>query len=138
MRKPTTRAQRGDEAIGAPTAQADTADQVLVGTVAVRAGCPPFRVEPGEMFDEVLWRGSSVRYNTHARGFSFQGEERLLLVTSRHVCSSMSRVRQGLEAGGAIDIAVIAIERSALPETTVFQAAEQGDLPWRLLGVRSA
>jgi hypothetical protein len=75
MGKATAQAQGGDEAEDAPTAQADTADQVSGGTVAVGMGRPLFRIEPTNMFDivhrtqcKVLGRASSVRCNTQARG----------------------------------------------------------------------
>ena len=94
---------------------------------------------------------------TGASGFFFQREERLYLVTSRHVVidepsahfpdrieieihtdqDNIARStgfsiplyrdaraiwHQGLDAGGEIDIAVIAIERTVLPATAVFRA----------------
>jgi S1-C subfamily serine protease len=94
---------------------------------------------------------------TGASGFFFQREERLYLVTSRHVLideptkhfpdrleieihidarniaqstgfsiplyrNGKAIWRQGLDPGGEIDIAVIAIDRTALPDTTVFRA----------------
>jgi S1-C subfamily serine protease len=97
------------------------------------------------------------RLLTNASGFFFEREERLFLVTSRHVMMDEAaghrpdRVeielhvnpdniavatgfsiplyrngaglwRQGLDAGGEVDVAVIEIERSALPETTVYRA----------------
>jgi S1-C subfamily serine protease len=97
------------------------------------------------------------RVLTGASGFFFQREERLFLVTSRHVVidepskhfpdrleieihvdpgniaqstgfsiplyrDGQAVWRQGLDPGGEIDIAVIAIDREALPATTVFRA----------------
>jgi S1-C subfamily serine protease len=94
---------------------------------------------------------------TNASGFFFERDDRLFLVTSRHVVSdepskhfpdrieielhidadNMARStgfsiplyrdgksiwRQGLDAAGEIDVAVIEIERAALPETTVYRA----------------
>jgi S1-C subfamily serine protease len=94
---------------------------------------------------------------TNASGFFFERDDRLFLVTSRHVMidepskhfpdrieielhidpDNMARStgfsiplyrdgksiwRQGLDAAGEIDVAVIEIERSALPETTVYRA----------------
>jgi S1-C subfamily serine protease len=94
---------------------------------------------------------------TNASGFFFERDERLFLVTSRHVMSdepskhfpdrieielhvdadNMARSiglsiplyrngtslwRQGLDAAGEIDVAVIEIERAALPEKTIYRA----------------
>ena len=94
---------------------------------------------------------------TNASGFFFQRDERLYLVTSRHVLadeaiqhfpdrveielhldgSQLSRSishslplydnerpvwRQGRDAGGPIDVAVLEVDRSALPEATVLRA----------------
>ena len=94
---------------------------------------------------------------TNASGFFFERDERLFLVTSRHVLideptehypnrleielhtdpdnlgrstgfsiplyrDGKSTWRQGLDTAGEIDVAVIEIERSALPETTVYRA----------------
>lgn len=94
---------------------------------------------------------------TNATGFFFEREERLFLVTSRHVVideptdhhpshlhielhtnednlaestefsiplfeDGKSLWRQGTDSGGEIDIALIEIDRNALPETTVYQA----------------
>ena len=94
---------------------------------------------------------------TNASGFFFERDERLFLVTSRHVLidkaskhfpnrieielhidpDNMARSiglsillyrdgksiwRQGLDTAGEIDVAVIEIERAALPETTVYRA----------------
>ena len=94
---------------------------------------------------------------TNASGFFFERDERLFLVTSRHVMidepskhfpdrieielhidpdnmarstgfsiplyrSGQSIWRQGLDNAGEIDVAVIEIERPALPETTVYRA----------------
>ena len=103
-----------------------------------------------------------VTYNqqqvlTNASGFFFEREERLFLVTSRHVVidepsghfpdriqielhldannmalstdfsiplyrEGKSLWRQGIDAAGGVDVAVIEIERAALPETTVYCA----------------
>jgi len=97
------------------------------------------------------------RLLTNASGFFFERDERLFLVTSRHVMinepsehfpdrieielhidpDNMARSsgfsiplyrdgksiwREGLDAAGAVDVAVIEIERAALPETTVYRA----------------
>jgi S1-C subfamily serine protease len=94
---------------------------------------------------------------TNASGFFFERDERLFLVTSRHVMldepnkhfpdrieielhidpdnmamstgfsiplyrNGKSIWRQGLDTAGEIDVAVIEIERTALPETTVYRA----------------
>ncbi len=94
---------------------------------------------------------------TNASGFFFERDERLFLVTSRHVmidrpsnhfpdrieitlhvdAHNMTRStglsiplyrngrsiwRQGLDAAGEIDVAVIEIERTAMPETTFYRA----------------
>jgi len=94
---------------------------------------------------------------TNASGFFFERDERLFLVTSRHImidkpskhfpdrieielhidAKNMARStglsiplyrngksiwRQGRDAAGEIDVAVIEIERKALPETTVYRA----------------
>ena len=102
---------------------------------------------------------------TNASGFFFAPDERLFLVTSRHVVhdepsahfpdrieielhideNNMARStgfsiplyrqgerlwRQGLDAAGEIDVAVIEIERTALPETAVYHAFS----PRHLLG----
>jgi S1-C subfamily serine protease len=100
---------------------------------------------------------------TNASGFFFERNERLFLVTSRHVMideagkhfpdrlqievhidpDNMARStgysiplyhdgksawRQGLDRAGQIDVAVIEIERTALPETTVYRAFTPGHL----------
>jgi S1-C subfamily serine protease len=97
------------------------------------------------------------RLLTNASGFFFERDERLFLVTSRHVVidepskhfpdrieielhidpdnmavstgfsiplyrDGKSIWRQGLDTAGEIDVAVIEIERSALPGTTVYRA----------------
>ncbi|GLK89776.1 S1 family peptidase [Pseudomonas turukhanskensis] len=94
---------------------------------------------------------------TNASGFFFARDDRLFLVTSRHVVvdeptdhhpshlqielhtnednlaestgfniplfqDGKSLWRQGTDSGGEIDIALVEIDRSALPETTVYQA----------------
>ncbi|MEO7761279.1 MAG: trypsin-like peptidase domain-containing protein [Casimicrobiaceae bacterium] len=94
---------------------------------------------------------------TNASGFFFERDERLFLVTSRHVLfdepsshypdrieielhtdpenmvmstwfsiplyrSGKGNWRQGVDAAGAIDVAVIEIERGSLPSTTVYRA----------------
>ena len=97
------------------------------------------------------------RLMTTASGFFFERDERLFLVTSRHVMidepskhfpdrieielhidpdnlakstgfsiplyrEGKSIWRQGLDTAGEIDVAVIEIERSALPKTTFYRA----------------
>ena len=94
---------------------------------------------------------------TNASGFFFERDNRLFLVTSRHVVideptnhhpshlqielhtnednlaestgfniplfeDGESLWRQGTDSGGEIDIALVEIDRSALPETTLYQA----------------
>lgn len=94
---------------------------------------------------------------TNASGFFFERDERLFLVTSRHVLvdeptahypdrleielhidpdnlasstgfsvplyrDGKSAWRQGLDTAGGIDVAVIELERSALPDTVVYRA----------------
>jgi len=100
---------------------------------------------------------------TNASGFFFERDERLFLVTSRHVVvdersghvpdliqielhvdrenlarstgfsiplyrDGTSLWRQGLDAGGEVDVAAIEIQRSALPGTTVYRAFTLGHL----------
>jgi S1-C subfamily serine protease len=115
------------------------------------------------MIDSVLLAATRVitfeheRSLTNASGFFFARDQRLFLVTSRHVVidepskhypnrieielhvdannmasstgfsiplyrDGRSVWRQGLDAAGEIDVAVIEIERSALPATTVYRA----------------
>lgn len=103
------------------------------------------------------------RLLTNASGFFFERDERLFLVTSRHVMidepskhfpdrieielhidpdnlarstgfsiplyrDGKSIWRQGLDAAGEIDVAVIEIEREALPEMTVYRAFTPNNL----------
>jgi S1-C subfamily serine protease len=100
---------------------------------------------------------------TNATGFFFERDERLFLVTSRHVMADepskhfpdrieielhidsknmtqstgfsitlyrngKSMWRQAVDTAGEIDVAVIEIERSALPATTVYKAFTPGHL----------
>ncbi len=114
------------------------------------------------MIESILLTTVSVftfqqRQLTNASGFFFERDERLFLVTSRHVMideasqhfpdrieielhtdpvniakstrfslplfrDGKSIWRQGLDTAGDIDVAVIEIDRSALPETTIFRA----------------
>ncbi len=104
---------------------------------------------------------------TNASGFFFQRDERLFLVTSRHVLfdapsghfpdrieielhtdagdfarstgfsiplyrEGLGIWRQGQDAAGDIDVAVIEIERGALPATAVYRAFTPRHLPERL------
>jgi S1-C subfamily serine protease len=101
---------------------------------------------------------------TNASGFFFGRDDRLFLVTSRHVLidepskhfpnrieielhtdpdniaqsigfsiplysKSKSVWRQGLDTAGEIDVAVIEIDRAALPGTTVYRAFTPSHLP---------
>ncbi len=114
------------------------------------------------MIESILLTTVSVftfqqRQLTNASGFFFERDERLFLVTSRHVMideasqhfpdrieielhtdpvniakstgfslplyrDGKSIWRQGLDTAGDIDVAVIEIDRSALPETTIYRA----------------
>jgi hypothetical protein len=100
---------------------------------------------------------------TNASGFFFERDERLFLVTSRHVLidepskhfpdrieielhtdlenmaestgfsiplyrAGKSLWRQGVDSAGEVDVGVIEIERSALPDTTVYDAFTPGHL----------
>ena len=100
---------------------------------------------------------SDARALTNATGFFFERDDRLFLVTSRHVMhdeksnhnpdnlqielhtdvdnmaestnvsiplylDGKSAWRQGVDAAGEIDVAVIEIDRAALPKTAVFHA----------------
>jgi hypothetical protein len=104
---------------------------------------------------------------TNATSFFFKREERLFLVTSRHVfldepnnhypdrieidlhidSENMAKSigfsillyrdgraawRQGIDLAGAIDVAVIEIQRESLPETSVYYAFNPSHLPGRL------
>jgi len=115
------------------------------------------------MIDPLLFTAARIltfeqqRPLTNASGFFFERDDRLFLITSRHVLvdeptehypnrleielhtdpdnlglstgfsiplyrDGKSVWRQGLDSAGEIDVAVIEIERSALPETTVYRA----------------
>ncbi|MGZ9103745.1 MAG: IS5 family transposase [Rhodoplanes sp.] len=104
-----------------------------------------------------LYTFEQQRMLTNATSFFFERDERLFLVTSRHVMfdepskhfpdrieielhtdpENMARSsgfsltlyrdgkaawRQGLDSAGEVDVAAIEIERSALPESTVYRA----------------
>ncbi len=122
------------------------------------------------MIESVLLTAARVmtfeneRALTNASGFFFARDDRLFLVTSRHVvidepskhypnrieielhvdASNLARStgysiplyrdgrsiwRQGLDAAGEIDVAVIEIERAALPATTIYRAFTPAHLP---------
>ena len=107
------------------------------------------------------------RHLTNASGFYFERDERLFLVTSRHVMidkeskhfpnrieielhidadnlakstgfsmplyrDGKSVWRQGKDATGEIDVAVLEIERDALPDAAVFRAFSPDHLPGEL------
>ena len=115
------------------------------------------------MIDPLLFTAARIltfeqqRPLTNASGFFFERNEKLFIVTSRHVLvdeptehypnrleielhtdpdnlgkstgfsiplykNGSSTWRQGLDTAGEIDVAVIEIDRSALPETTVYRA----------------
>lgn len=115
------------------------------------------------MIDSILLSAAPVftfsqqRQLTNATGFFFERDQRLFLVTSRHVMidepskhfpdrieielhtqpdnialstgfsiplyrDGKSLWRQGIDSAGEIDVAVIEIERTALPETAVYCA----------------
>lgn len=121
------------------------------------------------MIDTILLTAARVltfedqRPMTNASGFFFERDDKLFLVTSRHVMIdepsghfpnrieielhtdevNLSRSigfsiplyregksiwRQGLDTGGEIDVAVIELDRTALPSTAVFRAFEPAHL----------
>ena len=104
------------------------------------------------------------RWLTNASGFFFEVDERLFLVTSRHVVydepsghfpdrlqielhtkehnlaestgysiplyrQGQGTWRQGVDAAGAIDVAVVEIDRDALPQGVVYRAFTPAHLP---------
>ena len=104
------------------------------------------------------------RWLTNASGFFFEVDERLFLVTSRHVVydepsghfpdrlqielhtnehnlaestgysiplyrQEQGTWRQGMDAAGAIDVAVVEIHREALPQGVVYRAFTPAHLP---------
>ena len=114
-------------------------------------------IEPILLAAACIFSFDQRRLLTNARGFFFTLDERLFLVTSRHVVIDEpskhfpNRIeielhadpdnltqstglsiplyrngkrfwRQGLDSAGEIDVAVIEIELSALPATTVYRA----------------
>jgi S1-C subfamily serine protease len=114
-------------------------------------------IEPVLLAAACIFTYDRRRRLTNASGFFFERDERLFLVTSRHVVSDApskhfpdrieielhtdadnlaestgfsiplyrdgkSVWRQGLDSAGAIDVAVIEIDRSALPESTLYRA----------------
>lgn len=121
------------------------------------------------MIDSILLTAARIvtfadrRSLTNASGFFFQRDERLFLVTSRHVLvdapsghrpdrieielhtregdmgrstgfsvplyrQGESQWRQGTDSGGEIDIAMIELERDAMPASSVLQAFTPGHL----------
>lgn len=139
-----------------PLKPPDTAAPLLPNAAALTTAAPP-------LIESLLLAAARVntfdgqRLMTNASGFFFQRDERLFLVTSRHVMldepskhfpdrieieihtdpANMARStgfsmplyrngkslwRQGRDSGGDIDVAVIEIERSALPKTSVYRA----------------
>jgi S1-C subfamily serine protease len=121
-------------------------------------------IEPILLAVTYIYTFDGNRPLTNASGFFFARDERLFLVTSRHVVIDEpskhfpSRVeielhtdpdnltqfvrfsillyrdgksiwRQGRDSGGAIDVAVIELERSELPATTVYRAFTPEHLP---------
>ena len=104
-----------------------------------------------------IWTFDGQRQLTNASGFFFEREDKLFIVTSRHVLIDEesghfpSRIeielhvdatnlaastgfsmllyhdgksvwRQGLDTAGEIDVAVLEVDRGALPETTLYRA----------------
>ena len=120
-------------------------------------------IEPILLTTARIFTFDGARPLTNATGFYFERDERLFLVTSRHVLvdepskhfpdrieieihidpENLARStgfsiplyrngkgiwRQGLDDAGEIDVAVIEIERPALPETTVLRAFTESHL----------
>jgi S1-C subfamily serine protease len=122
------------------------------------------------MIEQILLTATPIRtfsgtvHRTSATGFFFERDERLFLVTSRHVlvdevsdhrpdrveielhtdAANLARSvgfsvplyrdgtavwRQGEDSAGLIDVAVVEIERPALPATAVFSAFRPADIP---------
>ena len=122
------------------------------------------------MLEPLLLAATSIRtfasstHLTNASGFFFRNDERLFLVTSRHVLvdeptghrpdrieielhtdsqnlasstgysiplyrKGISVWRQGEDAGGPIDVAVVEIDRDALPKTVAFAAFTPNNIP---------
>ncbi len=121
-------------------------------------------IEPILLAAACIYTFDQKRPLTNASGFFFARDERLFLVTSRHVVidepsrhfpnlieielhtdpdnltqstgfsiplyrDGKSIWRQGQDSAGDIDVAVIEIERSALPATTVYRAFTPHHLP---------
>jgi S1-C subfamily serine protease len=128
------------------------------------------------MIDSLLLTAARIgtfehdRALTGASGFFFERDERLYLVTSRHVLidqptkhfpnrieielhtdatdlsqstgfslmlyqDGQSQWRQGTDSGGEIDVAMIEIDRSALPDSVVMRAFTPAHLPRAEAGV---
>jgi Trypsin-like peptidase domain len=122
------------------------------------------------MLEPLLLTTTAIRtfarndYLTNASGFFFERDDRLFLVTSRHVFidepsghrpdriefevhtdvndlaqstgfsillyrDGMSVWRQGQDSAGAIDVAVVEIERQALPDTAAIAAFDPDNIP---------
>jgi S1-C subfamily serine protease len=129
-------------------------DEFVPGRAAAAA---PQGIEPLLLAAARIDTFEGQRPLTNASGFFFEREERLFLVTSRHVMideptghfpdrieielhtdpaimarstgfsillykAGKSVWRQGRDSGGDIDVAVLEIERTALPATTVYRA----------------
>jgi S1-C subfamily serine protease len=138
-------AQAGARSIGAGIAM-----------TASQADTPPM-IEPILLAAACVYTFDQKRPLTNASGFFFERDERLFLVTSRHVVidepskhfpnrieielhsdpdnlavstgfsiplyrDGKSIWRQGRDSAGEIDVAVIELERSALPATMVYRA----------------
>ncbi len=121
-------------------------------------------IEPILLAAACIYTFDQKRPLTNASGFFFARDERLFLVTSRHVVidepskhfpnlieielhtdpdnltqstgfsiplyrDGKSIWRQGQDSAGEIDVAVIEIDRSALPATTVYRAFTPQHLP---------
>jgi S1-C subfamily serine protease len=121
------------------------------------------RVEPLLLATTPVFTFEKASLLTNASGFFFERDERLFLVTSRHVLidkpsnhfpdrinielhvdsenmtqsigfsmplyrDGKSTWRQGVDGAGEVDVAVIEIERAALPDATVYSAFTPGHL----------
>ncbi len=138
-------------------------DAIKLATFPMPSSAPHAAPADPPAIDSLLLAAARVvtfdrqRILTNASGFFFQRDERLFLVTSRHVMAdepskhypdrleielhidagNMARStgfsmplyrdgkslwRQGRDSGGDIDVAVLEIERGALPGTAVYRA----------------
>lgn len=121
-------------------------------------------IEPILLAAACIFTFDQQRLLTNASGFFFARDERLFLVTSRHVVidapsqhfpnrieielhidpdnlagstgfsiplyrDGKSVWRQGLDSSGEIDVAVIEVDRTALPKSTVYRAFTPHHLP---------